>query len=226
MTRPTIRERAAATTCPNCGKPSPERKSNRGPAPLYCDKKCKREMGNRNLVEGAPLVPFLKAWRANRGTGPVAKASFARVCKILDAMNSADRKDNRPAPVHYASYLLRSDAQPTEDLRSARRRRAYHASLGQHMVMVTIRQTTREEIVSAESKDHAIRAAKSRYGTPHVEYVGPVETEYQNDTPAIEAPAAESTESTPDLADILKMIADGHNDARALAEQALAAIGK
>lgn len=120
--KPSISERAAARLCPNCGKPSPARKSARGPAPRYCDSDCKRAMNNRNLSDGMAIIAYIKAWRVDRGTGEIAKASFARICKIADDLNEADRKAQRPRADYYAAVLLDSNAAPVDELRYGRRK--------------------------------------------------------------------------------------------------------
>jgi hypothetical protein len=176
-----IRDRAAARVCPNCGKPSPARKSNRGPAPLYCDNDgaCKRAMANRNLTDGAALVPYLKAWRIDRGSGEIASKSFERICRIVDELNEADRNADRPRADYYAATLLHSNHQPVNELRHGRR-------IVEHV--------------------RAQKAAANPAPEP------------------VEEPAAPEPQPI-DLAEILRMIADGHNDPRALAEAALAARG-
>lgn len=130
--KPTIRERAAARVCPNCGKPSPERKSNKGPAPLYCrpeengGRDCKRELANRNTVDAAAILPYLKAWRVDRGTGEIAQASFQLVCQMLDDLNEQDRKANRPRADYHAATLLAAHRTPVHELRYGRRKIAEH----------------------------------------------------------------------------------------------------
>lgn len=170
--------------CPNCGKPSPERRSARGPAPLYCraedGRDCKREMNNRNLTDGAALIPYLKAWRINRGSGETAKASFQRICRIVDELNDGDRNAGRPRADYYATVLLESTAQPVNELRYGRRK-------------------------IAEGRKRAAEAQGELI---------PLAEPAQAPEPA---PEPEAT----DLAAILKMIADGHNDPRRLAEEAL-----
>lgn len=124
--RPTVATRAAERLCPNCGAPSPERISTRGPAPIYCrptdDRNCKREMNNRNLADGLALVPYIKAWRIDRGCGEIAQASFARMCKIADDLNEADRRDGRPRADYYAATLIASHAATVDELRYGRRK--------------------------------------------------------------------------------------------------------
>lgn len=112
-----IAERARQRLCPNCGKPSPARRSNRGPAPLYCDAECKRAMNNRNITDGAALIPYLKAWRIDRGSGDIARASFQRICAIVDELNEQDRNAARPRADYYAAVLLDSNAAPVNELR-------------------------------------------------------------------------------------------------------------
>lgn len=120
--KPSIRERAAERICPNCGKPSPERRSNRGPAPLYCGPECKREMNNRNLRDGLALVQFVKAWRVDRGTGEIAQAAFARVCAIADMLNEEDRNAGRPRADYGAAVQLLNEYHSVVDLRYGRRK--------------------------------------------------------------------------------------------------------
>jgi hypothetical protein len=181
--RPSVRERAGEKLCPNCGKPSPERISSRGPAPIYCrkteDRDCKREMNNRNLADGLALVPYVKAWRVDRGSGEIAQTSFARLCKIADDLNAADIRDDRPRADYYAATLIASQAATVDELRYGRRK-------------------------IAENRERAALEA------------GDV---------AQPAPIVEAPEPAPqlDLAEILRLIAEGHNDPRALAAAALAA---
>lgn len=181
--RPSIRDRAGERLCPNCGKPSPERISNRGPAPIYCrDTDCKRQMNNRNLADGLALVPYVKAWRVDRGTGEIAQTSFARLCKIADDLNEADRREKRPRADYYAATLIASQAATVDELRYGRRKIAEG------------RARAALELGDADQPAPAMK-------TPEI--------------------AAE-----PDLAAILQMIADGHNDARGLAEAALAKLAR
>jgi hypothetical protein len=116
--KPSIRETVNQRMCPNCGRPSPERISARGGTPLYCrDRPCRRELNNRNVVQGASLVPYLKAWRADRGSGEIAQASFMRICNIVDALLDDDRRANRPHARYHAATLIASNAQPVDELR-------------------------------------------------------------------------------------------------------------
>lgn len=178
--KPSIRDRAAQRLCPNCGKPSPERISNRGPAPIYCrDTDCKRQMNNRNLADGLALVPYVKAWRIDRGTGEIAQTAFARLCKIADDLNEADRRNNRPRADYYAATLIASQAATVDELRYGRRK-------------------------VEEGRARAAReAGDAAQPAPAVEQALPADAQL-------------------DLASILQMIADGHNDARTLAADALA----
>lgn len=115
--RPTIAQRVAERICPNCGAPSAPRISARGPAPLYCSKACKVAMNNRNLAEGASLVSYLKAWRADRGSGEIAVESFRRICKIVDDLNDRDRQASRPRADYHAACLIASNAATVDERR-------------------------------------------------------------------------------------------------------------
>lgn len=107
--KPTIAERAREKVCPNCGGPV-VRLSQRGPTPTFCDAKgkgvCKREHGNRHIVEGRAVIALLKAWRIDRGTGEIAKDAFSQMCQIVDQFNAQDRDDGRPRADLYAAKLM------------------------------------------------------------------------------------------------------------------------
>lgn len=123
--KPSVRELVAKRICPNCGRPSPEPISNRGTPPLYCrDRPCRRELNNRNVVEGASLVPYLKAWRVDRGVGSVAKISFMRICKIVDGLIDDDRRAGRPRANYHAATLIASNAPTVDELRYGMRKSA------------------------------------------------------------------------------------------------------
>lgn len=108
--RPSISERARERICPNCGGPV-ERRSPRGSFPTFCDAKgrgiCKREHSNRQLQEGYAVIAFLKAWRIDRGSGEIAKASLAQLCQIADLFNAEDLANGRPRADLYAAKVLR-----------------------------------------------------------------------------------------------------------------------
>ncbi len=176
--KPSIRDRASDGICPNCGKPSAERRSNRGPAPIYCSRECKREMNNRNLRDGLALVPYLKAWRIDRGSGEIAQTSFQRICAITDDLNEDDRRHNRPRADYHAATLLVSNAPRVDELRYGRRK---------------VEETRRRALEAGELIEDAPEAIEMPEAAPEL-----------------------------DLAAILQMIADGHNDARGLAVEALA----
>jgi hypothetical protein len=110
VSKPTIRDRANTPVCPNCGGPV-VRRSTKGPVPTFYDAKgagvCKREHGNRHIVEGRAVIAFLKAWRIDRASGDIAKGSFAQVCQIVDSFNAADAAEKRPRADLYAAKLLR-----------------------------------------------------------------------------------------------------------------------
>lgn len=221
MPAESIRERAAERVCPNCGKPSPERRSNRGPAPLYCDQACKRAMNNRNLTDGAALVPYLKAWRIDRGSSWTAKGSFARVCKILDQMNEADRMAGRPRADYHARVLMASNAQPVNERRSERRKAAIRATYLTYRVELSYPGGRTQEVeVKARDETHAIVMAK--LGRPSsqgrvLEIIAPE----PEPVPLAEDQSEHEVQPESDFERILRLIAEGHNDPRRLAEEAL-----
>ncbi len=103
--KPEIRELARQPICPNCGGEA-VRKHAKGPPPKFCTKKCKIEMTNRLTAEGRNLIAFAKAWRIDRGSAPVATASLAQMCEILDYLNAADHAAGRPRADLYAAKIL------------------------------------------------------------------------------------------------------------------------
>lgn len=109
MPATSMRERAREKVCPNCGG-EVVRRSSRGPAPTFCDAKgagvCKNEYAARQLAEGRAVIGLLKAWRVDRAQGPIAKAAFAEVNRILDTFNAQDREAGRPRADLYAAKLL------------------------------------------------------------------------------------------------------------------------
>ncbi len=104
-TKPTIADRARDSICPECGGPV-VRRSARGPKPTFCSNECKRAHGNRHVVEGRAVIAFLKAWRIDRGSGPIAQAAFAQMCQIVDQFNAQDRDAERPRADLYAAKLM------------------------------------------------------------------------------------------------------------------------
>lgn len=103
--KPTIAERARDAICPECGG-QVVRRSTRGPKPTFCGPECKRAHGNRHIVEGRAVIAFLKAWRIDRGSGEIAKASFQQLCQIVDQFNTQDRAAGRPRADLYAAKLM------------------------------------------------------------------------------------------------------------------------
>lgn len=103
--KPSIAERARLKVCPECGGPV-ERRSKLGPVPTFCSPEHKKAFGNRQLVEGRAVIGLLKAWRIERGSGPIASASLAQVCTILDGFNADDREVGRPRADIYAAKVL------------------------------------------------------------------------------------------------------------------------
>lgn len=113
--KPSISERARDMICPNCGGPVARRNA-KGPVPTFCDAQgpgvCKKSHANRHIVEGRAVIALLKAWRVDRGSGPIAQAAFAQACQIIDQFNAQDRAhagpngESRPRADLYAAKLL------------------------------------------------------------------------------------------------------------------------
>lgn len=124
--KPTITERAREAICPECGG-QVVRRSARGPMPTFCSPKCKRDHGNRHIVEGRAVIAFLKAWRIDRGSGPIAQAALSQMCQIVDQFNAQDRDAGRPRADLYAAKLMADgrlfmDRQNQRNAASAKRR--------------------------------------------------------------------------------------------------------
>lgn len=118
--KPSIAERARCAICPECGGPV-VRRSVRGPVPTFCSPEHKKLYGNRQLVEGRAVIGLLKAWRIERGSGPIASAALAQVCSILDGFNSTDRDAGRPRADLYAAKLLADGSIYADRARPSRR---------------------------------------------------------------------------------------------------------
>lgn len=123
MSKPTIHDRAREMICPECGG-KVERRSKHGPTPVFDTPECRRKFNNRALSDGAGVIAYLKAWRIDRGTGPIAQAALARICRIVDEQNDQDAKAGRPRADLYAAKLLDSPVPPVNELRYGRRKRA------------------------------------------------------------------------------------------------------
>ncbi len=63
------------------------------------------------------MIAFLKAWRIDRGSGDIAKGSFAEICAITDRFNAADREAGRPRADLYAAKILASGFASIDRLR-------------------------------------------------------------------------------------------------------------
>lgn len=105
MSKPTISDKAKEAICPECGGPAVRRNA-RGPMPTFCGPECKRNHSNRHMVEGRAVIAFLKAWRADRGSGEIAKSSLTQLCQIVDQFNAQDREAGRPRADLYAAKLM------------------------------------------------------------------------------------------------------------------------
>lgn len=117
--KPTIKDRARQRICPECGADVPQ--GTRGRPRIFCCPEHKRAFNNRALSDGAAALAFLKAWRVDRGSGEIAKASLQRLCQMVDSFNEADREAGRPRADLYAAKLIHADYQPVQDLRYGRR---------------------------------------------------------------------------------------------------------
>lgn len=105
--RPTTLERAASKICPNCGGDRTKEKR-RGRPSMFCSSECQKAFQYRQAIEGRAAIAFLKAWRIDRGSGEIAKGSFAELCAIADRFNAADREAGRPRADLYAAKVLAS----------------------------------------------------------------------------------------------------------------------
>lgn len=105
MAKPSIADRIKDRLCPEC-KCEVRRKSARGRAPKFCSPEHARAYNNRALQEGAALVAFVKAWRIDRGSGEIAKASLGQLCAIADSFNARDLEMGRIRADYYAATLL------------------------------------------------------------------------------------------------------------------------
>lgn len=102
-----IRAVAHQAICTECGGPLPERApGQKGPRKQYCADACKRTRSNRRLVRGSAIIEWAQTWRRNRASGPVASASLAQLCQILDQFNAEDKAANRPPADLAASRML------------------------------------------------------------------------------------------------------------------------
>lgn len=115
--------------CPECGS-KPERKSAKGPAPLYCSNECKRAFQNRQAVEGRAIIGLAKVWRLSRNhkdDRELGSAAFNRMVSTLDYMTGRDRSEGRTTArtLGYGEFLIRETnpyADGSEAVRWARDR--------------------------------------------------------------------------------------------------------
>ncbi len=105
MPKPTVAERLKVRICPECQQPV-VRKSEKGRAPKFCSPEHARAYNNRALQEGAALIHFVKAWRIDRGSGPIAKLSLQELCAIADSFNARDLEKGRVRADYYAATIL------------------------------------------------------------------------------------------------------------------------
>lgn len=105
----TMPEALRDNRCPECGAPV-ERRSPRGPAPIFCNQQHKDAFGNRMKRRGGAMLPLILAWRIDRGSGEIAKKAFSEICSMADLFNEIDRKAGRPRADFYAAKLMRGGA--------------------------------------------------------------------------------------------------------------------
>lgn len=105
MAKPSIPERIAVRICPECQAPV-ARKSAKGRAPKFCCDAHARAYNNRLLQEGAAAIAFLKGWRVDRGSGPIAKDCLTELCAIADHFNARDLEAGRVRADYYAATIL------------------------------------------------------------------------------------------------------------------------
>ena len=98
--------------CPWCGG-NPERKSAKGPPPLFCSPKCRTAMEGLKLADGRAIIAFAKAWRISRNNprdSALGAACLTEMSSILDQLNERDRKAGRTSAMtlSYAERLLKA----------------------------------------------------------------------------------------------------------------------
>lgn len=96
--------------CPECGSP-PERKSAKGPPPIFCSLACKKAMEARKLGDGRTIIAFAKAWRLSRNNPAdrqLGAECLSAMSAILDIQNERDRSEGRTSAMTmgYAETLL------------------------------------------------------------------------------------------------------------------------
>lgn len=88
------RQIAALAICPNCG--GSVKQQARGPRSFYCSPKCRVDMNNRGLRDGAAIIKLAKCWRETRGQG-IGAASFKAMTAAIDVMLEKDREAGIPS---------------------------------------------------------------------------------------------------------------------------------
>lgn len=101
-------------SCPECGKPV-VRKSPKGRAPIFCEKKCATAMERRKLADGRAIIVFAKAWRIsrnNKANAPLGAQCLSAMSAIIDLQNERDRKAGITSEMTlaYAERLLEGDS--------------------------------------------------------------------------------------------------------------------
>lgn len=108
--------------CPECSLPI-ERKSSRGPVPVFCCSAHKVAFNNRQTVRGRTIVSLAMAWRQQRGKKGVGSSAFEEMNRILDSFNAEDREAGRPPVTEYAANALLADGRSYTERRDWRKER-------------------------------------------------------------------------------------------------------
>lgn len=108
---------ATTAPCPQCGAPFAPWNA-KGGRRNFCSGECRAAFHARAKLEGALIVQLAKAWRAQRGSGEIAKAAFKELCSALDMLNARDREMGRPAVTDHVGRLLGSGFRVIDRTRS------------------------------------------------------------------------------------------------------------
>lgn len=81
--------------CPECSGVFTIPSKGPGGHKRFCASLCRQAWANREKAEGAVLATYVKIWRQNRGSGPLGKLAFARLCEAADVLNENDTKAKR-----------------------------------------------------------------------------------------------------------------------------------
>lgn len=110
-TAPVSAAQAVQCKCPGCGEPFAA--GGRGLGKKFCADQCRKAFHRLSMVEGAPLLPFVKAWHATRhakpGTREAEICTFARgqITEIARLFLDRDDEEGRDT-VAYVGQLMDS----------------------------------------------------------------------------------------------------------------------